>query len=287
MALPRRGTGAGTSCRSSLVTADGRTEIGERIVLVPEADAEYTVIRSAGEWGGEPRLIVLTDRDAPRGRVVAFDLERPGEITTLIPEGEDVTFSVLAAGDHLLLERLVDATPRLSRYELDGTDLGPIDLPAGAIVASDGSPTRRDAYVGVSTITELTAAYEIDNVSGMCRPLDLVDSGTGVVGPYTVERRQATSADGTRVPYFLVRPANAPASPGPTLLYGYGGFNIPVLADYRTGWSGWLAAGGVLAIANLRGGGEYGSQWYDDGRLDNKQHVFDDDRGDRHLSSRA
>lgn len=275
--LPRKGTeNRNQLWVHHLVTTDGRTEIGERIVLVPEADAEYTVIRSAGEWGGEPRLIVLTDRDAPRGRVVAFDLERPGEITTLIPEGEDVTFSVLASGDHLLVERLVDATPRLSRYELDGTDLGPIDLPAGAIVASDGSPTRRDAYVGVSTITEPTAAYEIDNVSGTCRPLDLVDSGTGVVGPYTVERRQATSADGTRVPYFLIRPANAPASPGPTLLYGYGGFNIPVLADYRTGWSGWLAAGGVLAIANLRGGGEYGSQWYDDGRLDNKQHVFDD-----------
>jgi prolyl oligopeptidase len=91
-----------------------------------------------------------------------------------------------------------------------------------------------------------------------------------------VERGRATSADGTQVPYFLIRPTNAPASPSPTLLYGYGGFKIPVLADYRPGWSGWLAAGGVLVIANLRGGGEYGSDWYDDGRLDNKQHVFDD-----------
>jgi len=64
--------------------------------------------------------------------------------------------------------------------------------------------------------------------------------------------------------------------PQPTLLYGYGGFKVPVLADYRAGWSAWLDAGGVLAIANLRGGGEFGTTWYDDGRLSTKQHVFDD-----------
>jgi prolyl oligopeptidase len=275
--LPRKGTeNRNQLWVHPLVTTDGRTEIGERIVLVPEADAEYTVVRSAGEWGGEPRLIVLTDRDAPRGRVVAFDLEKVGEVVTLIPEGADVISDVLAAGDHLFVERLVDATPRLSRYDLDGTALGDVDLPAGANVANDGSPTRRQAYVGVSTVTEPTAAYEIDSLTGETRALHLVDSGSGVAGPYTIVRQRATSADGTQVPYFLIRPENAPASPGPTLLYGYGGFKIPVLADYRPGWSGWLAAGGTLVIANLRGGGEYGSDWYDDGRLDHKQHVFDD-----------
>lgn len=275
--LPRKGTeNRNQLWAHALETIDGRTEIGERIVLVPEADAEYTVVRSAGEWGGEPRLIVLTDRDAPFGRVVAFDLEKVGEIATLIPEGEDVISDVLASGDQLLVERLVDATPRLSKHDLDGTPLGEVDLPAGANVSSDGSPTRRYAYVGVSTVTEPTAAYEIDSLTGETRPLHLVDSGSGVVGPYTIERGRATSEDGTQVPFFLIRPENAPASPGPTLLYGYGGFKISVLADYRPGWSGWLAAGGTLVIANLRGGGEYGSDWYDDGRLDNKQHVFDD-----------
>ncbi len=86
--LPRKGTeNRNQLWVHPLVTTDGRTEIGERIVLVPEADAEYTVIRSAGEWGGEPRLIVLTDRDAPRGRVVAFDLENVGEIDDADPGG--------------------------------------------------------------------------------------------------------------------------------------------------------------------------------------------------------
>ncbi len=92
-----------------------------------------------------------------------------------------------------------------------------------------------------------------------------------------VERHTATSADGTAVPYFLIRGAGADASlPRPTLLWGYGGFKVPIFADYRPGWPGWLAAGGVLAIANLRGGGEFGTDWYEAGRLAAKQNVFDD-----------
>ena len=95
--------------------------------------------------------------------------------------------------------------------------------------------------------------------------------------PVRVERRAATSADGTPVPYFLIMPADADLSrPQPTLMWGYGGFKIPLLADYRPGWSGWLAAGGLLAIANLRGGGEFGTDWYEAGRLERKQNVFDD-----------
>jgi prolyl oligopeptidase len=79
------------------------------------------------------------------------------------------------------------------------------------------------------------------------------------------------------VPYFLITPVDVDRSrPQPTLLYGYGGFKIPVLADYRPGWPCWLAAGGLLAIANLRGGGEFGTAWYEGGRLANKQNVFDD-----------
>jgi prolyl oligopeptidase len=92
-----------------------------------------------------------------------------------------------------------------------------------------------------------------------------------------IERYRATSKDGTTVPYFLISPVDADRSrPQPTLLYGYGGFKIPILADYRPGWPCWLAAGGLLAIANLRGGGEFGTAWYEGGRLANKQNVFDD-----------
>ncbi len=91
------------------------------------------------------------------------------------------------------------------------------------------------------------------------------------------ERRRATSADGTEVPYFLLRRADLPLDgPRPTLLYGYGGFDIPISPTSGRSFAGWLAAGGVLAIANLRGGGEYGAAWHDAGRLAHKQNVFDD-----------
>jgi prolyl oligopeptidase len=93
--------------------------------------------------------------------------------------------------------------------------------------------------------------------------------------PVVVERCTAISKDGTPVPYFLIAPADVDWSrPQPALLYGYGGFKIPVLADYRPGWPCWLAAGGLLVIANLRGGGEFGTAWYEAGA--HKQNVFDD-----------
>ena len=105
--------------------------------------------------------------------------------------------------------------------------------------------------------------------------MPLVDAGEPLPAVRT-SRHRAISADGTEVPYFLIAPADAPEGPRPTLLYGYGGFRIPVLADFRPVFAGWIAAGGTLAIANLRGGGEFGTRWYEDGKRSAKQHVFDD-----------
>jgi prolyl oligopeptidase len=91
------------------------------------------------------------------------------------------------------------------------------------------------------------------------------------------ERRRATSPDGTVVPYFLVRRADLPAgTPRPTLLYGYGGFNQPLTPAFRAAWPAWVDAGGVLAVANLRGGGEFGREWHEAGTRERKQNVFDD-----------
>lgn len=263
-----------------LTTTDGVTTIGDRLVVAADDDAEYIVVGSVGEPGVDARLLVRTDLAAPLQRLVSYDLEaltrgEQVEPVTFVAEQPEVLAHAVLSGDHILAEYLVDATPQLRRFALDGTDLGAIDLPAGAFVALDASSTRPLAYVGVSTVADPTAAYEIDTAAGTARPLQLA-AGERVAPPFVVERRRATSADGTEVPYFLVVPDNAPEKPAPVLLYGYGGFAIPVLADYRPGWSGWLAAGGVLAIANLRGGGEFGTEWYEDGKRANKQHVFDD-----------
>lgn len=253
-----------------LTTDEDATSIGAVRKVVDSETAEVIPIRVAGA-----DLLVHTDADAPLGQVVAIDLAT-GSRRTIVAEGTEPIAGVVAAGATLLVERLVDASPQLTRYDLAGADLGVVDLPGGAIVASDASPRRPVAYVGVSTLTAPTVSLAVDTSSGDVRDLHLTPAAAGIVPGYHLDRLHATSADGTQVPYWLVTPDHAPDAPAPTLLYGYGGFKIPVLADYRPGWPAWLAAGGRLAIANLRGGGEFGTSWYDDGRRDAKQHVFDD-----------
>lgn len=264
-----------------LTDAGGLTQIGERIDLVRELSHEFLVVGSVGAPGQDARLVVQTDQGAPRARMISFDLDaaaagRPAPPVELVPEAADTLIGAALAGQTILAEYLVDASARIRRFALDGAALGELDLPAGSLVGIDAAAGRPLAYVGISTVTEPTAAFEVDTRNGVVRPLDLVPATERVAPDLTVERHRATSPDGTQVPYFLIRPVGAPVGPRPTLLYGYGGFKIPVLADYRTGWPGWLAAGGTLVVANLRGGGEYGTDWYEQGRRHHKQNVFDD-----------
>lgn len=261
-------------------TEDGQSRLGDPVKLIDEPIAEFDFIRSRGNT-----LFLGTDLEAPRGRVVSVDLDafsRTGkaEFVEVVPEGEVTLLGAGAAGDVLITLALEDAAPRIDRYDLDGKHRGRLEIPGGALVGFDSEAEDADVFIGMSSVTSPTVAYHVDPASGDVRPLEgLVPTGTGTFTPpmVTTTRRTATSVDGTSVPYFLIMADGVDDSiPRPTLLYGYGGFKIPVLADYRPGWSGWLAAGGVLAIANLRGGGEFGSEWYDAGRLDHKQHVFDD-----------
>ncbi|MBB1509831.1 prolyl oligopeptidase family protein [Tessaracoccus sp. MC1756] len=271
-----------------ITTADGRSTLGEPVKLLDTADAEYTFIRTDGG-----HLYLHTDLDAPLGRVIRLNVAG-GELTEVVPESDATLAAVEAAGEGLLLAYLDDAQHRVEYRNLDGSDPRPVDLPAGALVALDSSPLRDEAFVGLSTIATPTASFHVplpvaeaapateepDRLKGPhtlpARPIALSATSERFAPSFTMERHRAPSADGTPVPYFLITPDDDRSGPRPTLLYGYGGFKIPVLADYRPGWSAWLAAGGALAIANLRGGGEFGTRWYDDGRLANKQRVFDD-----------
>lgn len=261
-----------------LSSEDGRTLVGAPVKLVDEPDAMYEFITT-----DETSALVLTDLDAPRGRVVRLDLETarvggPQTPVEVIAEGEDTWLEVVPAGDHLLAVSLVDARPVLARYGLDGSPLGVVEVPGGALVGLDAHAGEDEVFVGMSSVTSPTEAFLVGAGDGQVRALDLVRGNSDFTPPeITVERRRATSADGTEVPYFLITPEGFDAStPQPTWLYGYGGFRIPVLADYRPGWAAWLAAGGALVITNLRGGGEYGADWYNQGRKADKPNVFDD-----------
>ena len=198
----------------------------------------------------------------------------------MLAESEHALVDAVGAGDGFVVTHLVDAQPRLIRLGRDGSDRGPIDVAGGALIGLDAHPGQDEVFVGLSSVTSPTQSFRVDFATGEVTALpELVLGADRTFTPpaIRVERRAATSDDGTPVPYFLIMPADADLSrPQPTLMWGYGGFKIPLLADYRPGWSGWLAAGGLLAIANLRGGGEFGTDWYEAGRLERKQNVFDD-----------
>jgi prolyl oligopeptidase len=260
----------GTDPRSRLwvypITSDG---FGEPVKVVDFFADEIAFVRMSGD-----QLVLRTDRDASRGRVVLSSLD--GEFVDLIPEGESTLQAVRPTAAGLATLTLVDAQPVLTLYALDGSDARVIDVPGGGVVGLDASTKNDELFIGLSTTTDPTLSYVVSTGSGAVRALpELVRGAGGYTSPsVTVTRRVEP---GREVPYFLITRSDLDFSaPRPTLLYGYGGFRIPILADYKPGWPAWLAAGGVLVIANLRGGGEYGSDWHDAGRLKNKQNVFDD-----------
>ena len=252
-------------------TESGAATIGEPLRVVDEAYAGWQLVRGDGTG-----LHLLTDHDAPLRRVVRLDLDT-AETIDVVPEQEHLLEHAQAAGDELVLVHLVDARPRVTRHALDGSPLGGVDVDGGALVALHGEVGDDEVFVGVSSVTRPVTPYHLDLGTGTVRELDLAPAGDTSWDPPRVrtERHRATSPDGTPVPYFLVR-GDSGAGPRPTLLWGYGGFGVPVLASYREIFVGWLAAGGVLALANLRGGGEFGAAWHDAGRLHRKQNVFDD-----------
>ena len=262
------------------IIAGARSELGNPIKIIDEAIAEFILVGSDGAT-----LCLRTDVDAEAGRLVAVDVEdfeKTGQVRwqEVIGEAEHTLLDARAAGDGFILVYLADAQPRIVQVSLDGSSARDVDVAGGAVVELNGKRGDPEAFIGLSSVTSATHSYLIKTSSAAVTSLaELVQpTDDTFAAPQTVvERRIAISKDGTAVPYFLIAPADVDRSqPQPTLLYGYGGFKIPVLADYRPGWSCWLAAGGLLAIANLRGGGEFGTAWYEAGRLDRKQNVFDD-----------
>jgi prolyl oligopeptidase len=245
----------------------------ELVVAEPRARFEPAGVRDGV-------LYLLTDDDAPRGKVISVDLARmesggTGSWTELIPERDDVLQRAERAGPGFVAVYLRDAQHRVVRFDAAGAELGELDLGEGRSVGEVNVEEGSDeCFLGVESFVRATRAYRVDLATGQADPLVLADQ-TAPVPDVVTERRSAISADGTRVPYFLLRPAGA--GPGlPTLLYGYGGYNRAITPAFRAAWAAWLAAGGALAAANLRGGGEYGREWHEAGTRERRQNAYDD-----------
>jgi prolyl oligopeptidase len=264
----------GTDPETRIYVADLANGAEAAIVrpLLDAADARYEHIATF-----DGTLYLLTDRDAPLGRVIAVDANDPEHAREVLPEGDDALERVHLTGNRLVAVYLHDAHHRLAIFELDGRRVVDVSLPGiGTIVDLAGRRSDDELFLTFMTFGAPQSVLAVRMTDGAVREL-----GRPALAwdpdDFVTEQVFVTSGDGTRVPLFLSRRrAVAPDGEVPTLLYGYGGFQVPVGPTFRPEWLAWMERGGLLAVASLRGGGEYGKPWHDAGRLANKQNVFDD-----------
>jgi prolyl oligopeptidase len=219
-----------------------------------------------------------TNTGAPRLRIVSTDISRPGlEPKQLVAEDEATLGEASIVGDKLIASYLVDARTEVRTFTLDGRPVGKVTLPGiGTAGGFSGDASDSETFFSFASFNMPTTIYRYDSRSG---EVTAWAQPKVAFAPedFTVSQRFYRSKDGTRIPLFLVHRKGLDMSKRhPTLLYGYGGFNISVTPSFSSTNLAWVEQGGVLAVANLRGGGEYGKAWHDAGRLAKKQNVFDD-----------
>jgi len=239
-------------------------------------DASYHVIGN-----DDATFYVVTDKDAGRQRLVAIDLARPAEPDwrVLVPElpGRDVIAGAVMAGDRFLLQVRTDAHERLRVHGKDGGFERDVALPTlGTIGGISAKRRSAEAFYAFTSFTYPTTVFRLDPATGQST---IFKQPAVQFAPAEYETEQVffPSKDGTQVPMFIVHRRGMPRDgQAPTMLYGYGGFDISLTPAFSPALIGWLQMGGIFAQPNLRGGGEYGKAWHDAGRLKNKQNGFDD-----------
>ncbi|MDX1675216.1 MAG: prolyl oligopeptidase family serine peptidase, partial [Longimicrobiales bacterium] len=245
----------------------------EPMAVVDNFDASYNVIGNDGSV-----LYAVTNRDAPNRRIIAIDLEDPAPESwrEVVPESEHVLQYALAAGDRLVAVYLEDAKTAVRFFEKDGTPAGELDPPGIGSISVRGDAGDPELYYSFTSFTYPSTIYRYDLRTGeseVFREPDL----TFDPSEYETQQVFYTSKDGTRVPMFIThRKGLEPDGDAPTLLYGYGGFNVSLTPSFSSSRVAFLERGGIYAQANLRGGGEYGKPWHEAGTKERKQNVFDD-----------
>ncbi len=227
-------------------------------------------------------LLVQTNADAPRWELFEVDPLQPDRANwrLVLPERVDrVLDTVHPAAGRLIAHELHNATSEVRVYDLAGTLQTEVRLPGiGTVTGLGGEWSGEIVTLGFTSFAQPSTSYRVDVSTGGCEVLAHGDLPPGFDAVNYVTRQEwYTSRDGTRVSMFLVRRRDvALAEPRPTLLTGYGGFNVSRTPMFVSALPMWLDAGGVYALPNLRGGGEYGEAWHRAGMLGNKQNVFDD-----------
>lgn len=249
-----------TSGKSRIVYRDLGQPYGLPTVLIDDFDGDHAFIVNDG-----PIFYFLTDVDAPKGKVVAIDIRRPErkDWKTVLPEGESKLEGVDYVGNLLICRYLKDARSQVKLHRLDGRFVRELDLPGiGTAVGFGGRAKDTETFYSFMSYDDPGRTYRYDLLTGKS---ELFYEPKLKFSPddYEVSQVFYKSQDGTKVPMFLAHKKGLKRDGNnPTLLYGYGGFNISMTPSFKVGWLDWMEMGGVLAVANIRGGGEYGRDWH-------------------------
>ena len=248
---------------------------GAKVVrLFDRWDALYTFLGNRGST-----FFISTNNAAPRSRVIAVDLDNPApeQWREVVPQAAETLESASLIGGRIIARYLKDASSRVRVFEADGRPVREVALPTACSVEGFGGrnddPETFYSFTGFTTPGRI---YRYDVASG-ASSLFRESRVEADLDALTTQQVFFDSKDGTRVPMFIVHRAGlALDGSNPVLLYGYGGFNVSMTPYYSSAFTVWIEMGGVLAIPNLRGGGEYGEAWHLAGTKANKQNVFDD-----------
>ncbi|MCP4655639.1 MAG: S9 family peptidase [bacterium] len=274
------------------VSEDGRWMVKSKLQMPDKSELWLADLESSGEPVPivtgmdsenqaqviDDQVIITTDWEAPNYRVMVASVDKPGrdDWQELIPESEDPLSYVSAVAGKLYAVYLQNVLTRIAVHELDGTYLHDMPLPTAGTAYVMGYWSKPEVWVNFSSFAHPRTVYTYDPDA---RELTLVKESPIDIDPSGIVAEQVRypSADGTEVSMFLVHHEAAPTNGSvPYLLTGYGGFGNSRTPRFSTLYALWIEAGGGVAIANLRGGGEYGQEWHQAGMRENKQNVFDD-----------
>jgi prolyl oligopeptidase len=226
---------------------------------------------------------LMTSDGAERNRIIKVDLQHPdpGYWKEIVPQQPGTLTSFDIVGGKLVTHQLVNASSKLSVYDLDGNPQGDLPLPGlGTVDALNGSDDDNNLYYRFSSYNHPPVVLQWNAATGQTGTWKEMQIPGFDPSAYDLHQEWFTSKDGTRVPMFVVHQKGiALDGSHPTFLTGYGGFDISMTPVFSSNLVPWLENGGVVAMPNLRGGGEFGEAWHQDGMLDKKQHVFDDFEG--------
>ncbi len=264
----------GTDVRNRVYYLDLGDRNSQVIRLLDDFDASYTFINNDG-----PIFWFRTDWKAPRGKIIEVDTRKPGRNNwkVLVPEDSALLESVNMVNNLFVASYLRDAYTQVKIYDVKGEFVRAIALPGiGTATGFSGKGTDDETFYSFSSFTTPPRVYRYDFATAQSI---LLRQPKVIFRPEDYETKQIfySSKDGTRIPMFIShRKGLQLDGKAPTLLYAYGGFNISITPGFGAGNLLWMEMGGVLAIPNLRGGGEYGEEWHQAGMKSKKQNVFDD-----------